>query len=143
MLPMKFTLYFLFFTLLCANLSAQEATTVYPIDKAYDACIAKDTSCGNLYNCAFEAYAAWDRMMDKEYKKLLKNLKAEKDKTAMKLAQTAWVNYRDNEFKAYDNIFNKQGSCWTQLRATGRIDIVRKRALQLLQYNTELAKKHR
>lgn len=124
-------------------LRAQEAKLQYPIDKSFEECLAKDTSAGNLYNCAFEAYASWDRMMDKEYKKLLRNLKTEKDRAAMKQAQSSWITYRDNEFRTYDNMFNKPGSRWIRLRAEGRIDIVRTRALQLKQYNEELEKRMR
>jgi uncharacterized protein YecT (DUF1311 family) len=113
------------------------------LDERFKACLDKDTSACNIYNCAFEAYAEWDKIMDREYKRLLKNLKNNKDKNALKSTQSTWVTYRDNEFKAYDNMFNRPGTFWVRQRATGRVDIVRTRALQLQQYNEALEQKHR
>jgi uncharacterized protein YecT (DUF1311 family) len=136
---LKTCLYLLLFASFCLSAHAQDKQ--YPIDREYQDCLAKDTSAGNLYTCAFEAYAAWDRMMDKEYKKLLRNLRSDKDRNAMKQAQTAWIAYRDAEFKSYDNMFNRPGANWIRMRAEGRIDVVRARALQLADYNTNLNKK--
>ena len=110
------------------------------IDVTYTECVEKDTSVGNICTCAFDAYAKWDKLMDREYKKLLKSLRLDKDKTALKQAQNAWIAYRDNEFKSYDNIFNHPGNKWCLLRANGRIDIVRARALQLQAYNNAFDK---
>ncbi len=138
---MKTTILLFCFIIFQFGVNAQDLPVQHPIDKTFTECQARDTSAGNLYNCAFEAYASWDRLMDKEYKKLIKNLKADKDKSAMKAAQISWVAYRDNEFRAYDNMFNKPGQYWTRLRALGRIDIVRTRALQLQQYNENLSKR--
>jgi uncharacterized protein YecT (DUF1311 family) len=127
--------------LVALNFSVAAQDRQFPIDREYQECLAKDTSAGNLYNCSFEAYAAWDRMMDKEFKKLIRNLRSDKDKSAMKQAQTAWMAYRDAEFKSYDNMFNRPGSYWIRMRAQGRIEVVRARALQLAAYNTDIEKK--
>ncbi len=104
------------------------------IDVEYDACLTKDTSSANICDCAFVAYDKWNKELDNAYRKLLKNLKREKDKTALKQAQLAWVAFRDAEFKAYDFMFNVPGGKWCSLRQDGRIDIVRARTLQLRSY---------
>ena len=104
------------------------------IDIEYNECLAKDSTYVNLCNCAFVAFDKWNKELDVSYKKLLKNLKAEKDKNSLKQAQAAWLIFRDAEFKAYNNIFNIPGGKWCGLRQDGRIDIVRERALQLRNY---------
>jgi len=110
------------------------------IDVEYNECITKDSSYANICNCAFVAYDKWTKELDIAYKKLLKNLKKETDKTALKQAQAAWILFKDAEFKAYDNIFNIPGGKWCGLRQDGRIDIVRGRALQLRSYAEALRK---
>ena len=52
------------------------------IDEDYRKCLAKDTSYANLSNCAFVAFAQWDKEMDKTYKKLMKATKKVKDQNA-------------------------------------------------------------
>jgi len=104
------------------------------IDIEYNECLNKDSSSANICNCAFVAYDKWNKEMDNAYKKILKNLKKEKDKNALKQAQAAWVVFKDAEFKAYDFMFNIPGPNWCSLRQDGRIDVVRARTLQLRSY---------
>ena len=130
-------LFLLFFTIRC---SAQ-SENANPIDIDYHACLAKDTSYANVCNCAYTAYDKWDKEMDKAYGKLLKILKKEKDKNVLKESQTAWMAYRDAEFKSYDNMFDLPGAKWCGLRQDGRIDIVRSRAVQFSNYIEVLKKR--
>ena len=127
-------------TLMCNNVYGQ---VEHVTDRNYRECLDKDTSIANMYNCAFEAYAKWDKEMDREFKKLLKSVRNDKDRAAVKSAQASWVAYRDNEFKAYDNIFNHPGYNWALLRANSRIELVRTRTLQLQQYNEAFEKRGR
>ena len=126
-----------FTTSLCtAQTHKQEA-----IDDAYEKCLAADTSCANIGDCAFIAYGKWEKEMNDTYKKLLKALKKEKDKAALKQSQAAWVAYRDATFKSYDMMFNRPGGKWCRLRHDDRIDMVRARAIQLRNYMESLKKK--
>jgi uncharacterized protein YecT (DUF1311 family) len=104
------------------------------IDVEYNECLNKDSSSVNICNCAFVAYDKWNKELDNAYKKVLKTLKKEKDRDALKQSQTAWVVFKDAEFKAYDFMFNIPGTNWCSLRQDGRIDIVRARTLQLRSY---------
>ena len=104
------------------------------IDDEYAKCLTKDTSYSNICNCAFEAFGKWDKEMDRAYKKLLNEVKKEKDKSAIRLSQKAWLAYKDAEFACYNDIFNQPGNKWSLLRQDGRIDIVRARTLQLRHY---------
>ena len=112
-----------------------------PIDVAYKTCLATDTSSANIDACAFVAYGKWDKEMESAYKKLLRVLKKETDKTALKQSQTAWAAYRDASFKSYDNMFNRPGCKWCLLRHDDRIEVVRARTLQLRNYIEALKKK--
>ena len=111
------------------------------IDKEYLACVANDTACPNVSDCAFRAYDRWNKEMEDAYKKLLHELKKEDEKEALKQAQDAWLNYRDYTFKSYDMMFDIPGNKWCRLRHDDRIDIVRTRALQLQNYFEVLKKK--
>jgi len=124
-----------------AGAQEREGKQENEIDMKYNECLDKDTSAGNIYTCSFEAYARWNKVLDRAYDHVLKSLKNAKDKAAFKQAQDAWIAYRDKEFKAYDNMFNLPGAKWVLLRASGRIDIVRTRALQLELYYEAFDKK--
>ena len=104
------------------------------IDEEYGKCLQKDTAYANICDCAFVAFGKWNKEMDKTYDKLLRNLKKEKDRTALKAAQRAWVTYKEAEFNTYNNIYNLPGNKWCTLRQDGRIAIVKTRTLQLRQY---------
>ena len=127
----------------CISTCFAQSATMDPIDIEYKECLSKDTSTSNLYICAFETYAKWDKQMDREYKKLQKKIKREKDKKALVQAQNAWVSFRDFEFKSYDNMFNQPGYNWVLQRANGRIDLVRARTMQLKAYNDAFDKKRK
>lgn len=111
------------------------------IDIEYNNCINKDTAYANICNCAFVAYDKWNKELDNAYKKLMKSLKKDADKSALKTAQSAWLSFKNAEFKAYDNIFNLPGGKWCSLRQDGRIDVIRDRALQLRSYAEALKSK--
>jgi len=110
------------------------------IDIEYKACVAKDSSSANICNCAFVAYDDWNKEMESAYKKLMRTLKKDKDKDALKNAQAAWVAFKDAEFKSYDYMFNRPGGNYCGMRQDGRIDIVRTRTLQLRNYIESLKK---
>ena len=127
-------------TLGCSIGAAQELDQ-NPIDVHYAACLARDTSTENIYVCAFEAYASWDKVLDQQLKRLLRNLKSDKDRASVKHSQDVWMSFRDNEFKTYDIAFNRPGKTWVKMRANCRVDLVKARALQLKSYNEVLEKR--
>ena len=128
-----------FFLVAAINCRAQTAKEDR-IDAEYHKCLLKDTSYATLCNCSFEAFGKWDKEMDKTYKKLLNTLKKDKDKTALKQSQKAWLAYKDAEFNNYNNMFNQPGNKWSILRQDGRVEIVRARTLQLRNYLEALKK---
>jgi len=112
-----------------------------PIDADYRRCLLKDTSVANICNCAYDAYARWEKEMNNAYKRLNKALRNEREREALKKAQAAWETYRDAQFSTYDLMFNLPGIRWCSVRQDGRIEMVRSRALELKEY--EEALKHK
>lgn len=100
-------------------------------DLEYRGCLAKDSSAANINLCAFTAYAKWDKEMNKAYKKLLNTLSKPEDKAAVKQSQSAWIAYKNAEFKSYDCMFNHPGNQWCLLRQNSRIGMVRARTVLL------------
>jgi uncharacterized protein YecT (DUF1311 family) len=131
------------FTLtICLNTRAQSFDKKDPIDQSYEDCLRKDTSIANISNCAYVAYAKWNKELEKYYNKIQRELKKAKDKSSFIQSQRAWQAYRDAEFNSYDNMFNRPGDRWTYIRANNRVDIVKARVLQLREYYEILTAKN-
>ena len=112
--------------------SAQETT--HPIDKALEACIDKNGSTAGMVECTDKAYAAWDKELNKNYGELMRSLKP-KQKEALRLAQLEWIKYRDLEFKLVDSIYDTlDGTMYIPMRSDSRMEVIRKRALELKGY---------
>lgn len=111
------------------------------IDMAYHDCLSKDTSYANICDCAFAAFGKWDKEMNKAYDKLLKTIKKDTDKEALKQSQKAWLAYKDAEFNTYNFIFNFQGNKWSTIRQNERIEMIRSRTLLLRNYLEALGKR--
>jgi uncharacterized protein YecT (DUF1311 family) len=127
-----------FFALLCllllASVSFAQAETPHPIDKALDACIEKDGSTAGMVQCTDKAYAAWDKELNKNYFALMRKLKPTQ-KEIMKAAQLEWIKSRDADFKVIDSIYDTlQGTMYIPMRIDARMELVKKRALQLKGY---------
>jgi uncharacterized protein YecT (DUF1311 family) len=123
------------------NLCAAQTKKEEDIDVDYQKCVLQDSSCTNVSGCAFIAYDKWEKKMNNTYDALLRELKKEEDKTALKASQAAWLAYRSATFASYDKMFNIPGDKWCRLRHEDRIDIVRTRTLQLRTYFENLKKK--
>lgn len=132
-------LYLLLFILLSASVAYAQEPSIHPIDKALDACIEKDGSTTGMIRCTDKAYAAWDRELNKNYADLMRQLKPGQ-KAALKAAQLEWLKYRDAEFKLIDSIYDTlQGTMYIPMRIAERLEVVKKRALDLGEY-VELVK---
>jgi len=106
----------------------------HPIDKALDACIEKNGSTAGMVECTDKAYAAWDKELNKNYGALMQKLKP-RQKEALRLGQLEWIKFRDLEFKFIDSIYDTlEGTMYIPMRIGTRMDIVKKRALELKEY---------
>ncbi|QTA91613.1 Lysozyme inhibitor N-terminal domain-containing protein [Desulfonema magnum] len=112
------------------------------IDRILNECIARDSDVSaNVANCIYEAYELWDAELNKVYNQLRVSLNPDQQK-ALKAAQLEWIRYRDLEFRLIDSIYSSlQGTMYKPMRAQDRMDIVKKRALELKLYS-DLLKAH-
>ena len=119
---------------LWASAVCAQEQSIHPIDKALDACIEKDGSTAGMIQCTDKAYVAWDRQLNKNYADLMRRLKTGQQ-AALKAAQLQWLKYRDSEFKLIDAIYDSiQGTMYLPMRIAERLEIVKKRALDLRGY---------
>jgi uncharacterized protein YecT (DUF1311 family) len=120
--------------LLLASVSFAQEETPHPIDKALDACIEKNGSTAGMVECTDKAYAAWDKELNKNYLALMRKLKPAQ-KELLKAAQLEWIKSRDDDFKVIDSIYDTlQGTMYIPMRIDARMELVKKRALQLQGY---------
>lgn len=121
------------FMFLCSSLSY--AGSNHLIDSIESQCIAVDSSTAGMANCTKRAEEAWDLEMNRYYGLLMKSLdKDQADK--LRQAQRSWVEYRDKEFKSIGALFpTSGGTMWINIRAAHYRDIVKQRALELMEYH--------
>jgi uncharacterized protein YecT (DUF1311 family) len=87
-----------------------------------------------MVECTDKAYAAWDQELNKNYGKLMRALKPSQ-KEALRLAQIEWIKYRDLDFKLIDSVYDTmQGTMYIPMRIDARMEVVKKRALELKGY---------
>jgi uncharacterized protein YecT (DUF1311 family) len=103
----------------------------HAIDKALEACIDKNGSTAGLIECTDRAFAAWDNELNKNYGELMRALKPAQKET-LRLAQLEWMRYRDLDFKSIDSIYDTiDGTMYIPMRIDARMEVVKKRALEL------------
>jgi uncharacterized protein YecT (DUF1311 family) len=120
--------------LLLATVASAQEPTQHPIDKALEACIDKNGSTAGMVECTDKAYAAWDKELNKNYSELMRTVKP-KPKEALRLAQLEWIKYRDLEFKLIDSVYDTlQGTMYIPMRIDSRMEVIKRRALELKGY---------
>lgn len=116
---------------LAATSAANQEPAQHPIDKALEACIDKNGSTAGMVECTDKAYVAWDKELNKNYGELMRTLKPSQ-KEALRLAQLEWIKYRDLNFKLIDSLYDTmQGTMYIPMRIDSRMEVVKKRALEL------------
>jgi len=56
-------------------------------------------------------------------------------KETLRLAQLEWIKYRDLDFKLIDSVYDTmQGTMYIPMRVDARMEVVKKRALELKGY---------
>ena len=92
-----------------------------------------------MCNCVIKARDSWDEELNKYYK-LLKNKLPKEAFEVLKESQKQWLIYRDNEFlfitKFYYEV--KEGTMWYAVAQNQKMQIVKKRAIELENYYTML-----
>jgi uncharacterized protein YecT (DUF1311 family) len=122
------------YPLATASGSVNQDPPQHPIDKALEACIDKNGSTAGMVECTDKAYAAWDKELNKKYGDLMRALKPAQ-REALRLAQLEWLKYRDLDFKLVDSVYDSmQGTMYIPMRIDARMEIVKKRTLELKGY---------
>jgi uncharacterized protein YecT (DUF1311 family) len=122
------------YSLAAASSSLAQEQTQHPIDKALEACIDKNGSTAGMVECTDKAYAAWDKELNQNYGKLMRTLKPPQKET-LRLAQLEWIKYRDLDFKLIDSVYDTmQGTMYIPMRIAARLEVLKKRALELKDY---------
>ena len=105
-----------------------------PIDKELSDCMDKNPSTQGMLKCIDNAYSKWDDELNNYYKKLTGVLDDE-GKASLKDAQRKWIEFRDLEFKNIEYIYSKKdGTMYLPMQAIDRMEIIKKRALELKDY---------
>jgi uncharacterized protein YecT (DUF1311 family) len=122
------------FAMTPALVAAQQdeaAPKEHAIDKALGRCVDKDPSTAGMVNCIGQAARSWDRELNTSYRRLMGKL-APPQRAALKLAQQAWLKYRDREFALIDALYAKmEGTMYIPMHAEARVRIVKRRAIEL------------
>lgn len=114
--------------------AAWAAEKVHPIDKWTEQAAGKANSTGDEIAVQEQALKKWDAEMNKQYNKLMSELKPA-EKTNLRAAQQQWLKFRDAEVKLIDNIYShKEGSMYAPMQAASRARITRERAILLGHY---------
>jgi uncharacterized protein YecT (DUF1311 family) len=122
------------YPLAVASGSVSQDPPLHRIDKALEACIDKNGSTAGMVECTDKAYAAWDKELNHTYNQLMGVLKPNQ-KEALRLAQLEWLKYRDLDFKLIDSVYDAmQGTMYIPMRVDARMEVVKKRALELKGY---------
>ncbi len=122
------------YPLATASGSVSQEPTQHPIDKSLEACIDKNGSTAGMVECTDKAYAAWDKELNKNYNDLMRTLKPSQKET-LRVAQLEWIKFRDLDFKLIDSLYDTmQGTMYIPMRIDARMEIVKKRALELKGY---------
>ena len=119
--------------------ATDDDTTTDPIDKFYNECIDRNGSTAGMSDCTRQAARMWDAEMNKAYNKLL-NLLGPTKSQALRESQRAWIMFRDQEFRAIDDIYSLlQGTMYVPAQEYSRLRLVKERTLLLRHYVSLIA----
>ncbi|RPI14052.1 MAG: DUF1311 domain-containing protein [Ignavibacteriae bacterium] len=125
---LPFLIYFIIFSF---NIYAQDNN---PIDKELSECMDKNPSTQGNIQCIDKAYEKWDKQLNDYYQKLLDKLDDKADEK-LKEAQRKWIEFRDLEFTNIESIYSyKDGTMYLPMLALDKMEIVKKRAIELKSY---------
>jgi uncharacterized protein YecT (DUF1311 family) len=135
---MKLTLTAILFCFL--NLAFGQTDKEHPIDTELQNCLdtSENYTTKGMTDCVVQATEKWDLELNKNYQKLLNLLTAEQ-KEKLKITQREWVEYRDKEIEFSNQLYyDMQGTMWIPVAAQTKLDLTRKRTVELKNYIANL-----
>jgi uncharacterized protein YecT (DUF1311 family) len=110
------------------------AAAEHPIDAWLSDCMEKDPSSQGMNACLGQAYEKWDRELNRVYMDLSGRLDAEAG-NILRDAQRAWLKFRDRELAFLATFYsNLAGTMYGTMLAADRVDLIKRRALELASY---------
>jgi uncharacterized protein YecT (DUF1311 family) len=113
----------------------------HPIDAWLTACMEQNPSSQGMNGCLGQAYEKWDLELNRVYQELSGKLNAG-ERAVLREAQRAWIAFRDRELawlaKFYGGL---QGSMYANMLAADRVDLVKRRVMELRSFLDVLAQK--
>lgn len=101
-----------------------------PADAALRHCLDGASTTLAMNQCYAAANKAWDQEMNNQYGKLMKTLTSE-PKEKLRLAQRAWLSYRDSWLAASRSQLATQGTLGSVALGAQSVNLVRNQALML------------
>jgi uncharacterized protein YecT (DUF1311 family) len=112
----------------------QDIQPQHPIDIKYQACLDSNSSTIGTLECLSSARQDWDKELNKYYKLLMKELN-QSGQLALRKSQKQWIIYKETETKFYLGLYTKkEGTMWNVVMARRGMDIIRTRAIELIEY---------
>lgn len=105
------------------------------IDLQLEKCLNTNISNSEKRKCIEVAEASWDKLLNKYYGLLIDKLPRE-SQNKLRESQRNWIKYRDTEFHFINEYFlnYKQGSQYYLIGDNKRLELVKKRTLELKEY---------
>jgi len=114
--------------LLCLSTAAMAEDL--PQDASPDRCLSGASTTLAMNQCYAAAIKAWDQDMNEQYNKLMKTLSGE-PKNKLRVAQRAWLSYRDSWLEASRSQLSSQGTLGSVALSAQSLSLVRNQALML------------
>lgn len=120
--------------LLVAGMAAPSAALAAEEELApgFNACMNRSSATTDMVACYDSAYKFWDNILNKNYKKAMKNCEENgtpECKANLKKAQRAWIQYKEG---MSDYIYNSSDGSMSRLSAIGFLTEETKKQAQLL-----------
>ncbi|MCB0803072.1 MAG: DUF1311 domain-containing protein [Flavobacteriales bacterium] len=135
---MKLTLTAILFCFL--NLAFGQTEKEHPIDIELQNCLDSrvNYTTKGMTDCVVQATEKWDEELNKNYQELLTLLTAEQ-KDKLKIAQREWIEYQDKEIEFSNQLYyDMQGTMWIPVAAQTKLELTRKRTIELESYKANL-----
>lgn len=117
-----------------------QVDSTYQIDKELQDCLdsSENYTTKGMTDCVSTATEKWDTELNKAYIELLDLLTTEQ-KEKLKIAQREWIEYRDKEIEFSNQLYyDMQGTMWIPVAAQTKLDLTRKRTIELESYIANL-----
>lgn len=108
------------------------------IDADLEKCLSQRNSTASQVSCVSSARDSWDKELNKSYLSLSQKL-SKTGKMELVEAQRNWIKFRDSEFKLIDKYYLdiKKGTLFYVIAEEKKLEIVKERALQILDYEEQ------